>query len=264
MPWQPVLKILVLPAICGLLFWFCARPCHASRTDLTGQQQDGQAAEASLKQGSGFYLAPKFLYQWQNHIDRLNIAVNGVSAEDGTYHSQGTAGAALALGYDLWPRHKLPLRAELELALRGNSHYSQGASHQGGRQSESFKCLYNATTLLAAFYYDHHNQTSFVPYLMAGAGLAFIYGNFNYRARVASEEFRISDSRSFTNFAWTVGSGLAWQFSERLAIDLGYRYLYLGRTEFSGTGKFGPSVVSYQAEDLSSIHEINLGLRICF
>lgn len=282
MPRQTDLKILPLPAICGLLFLLCAANALAAQArveqdlsvlpdqsfqsglpTLSARTGDRQMA-ASRERGSGFYLSPRFLCQWQNHVDRMTIAVNGVSASDGVFHSRQTAGFALAAGHDFWSGQKWPLRAELELALRGDSHYSRQASYQAGRQSEIFKSRCNVTTLLTSFYYDYHNETNFVPYIGAGVGLAFVYGGFDYQAKVAGEEFRASGSQTFINFVWTVGSGISWQISDQIAIDLGYRYLDPGKIEFSGIGKFGPAKVSYQAEDLSHIHEISLGLRFCF
>ena len=70
-------------------------------------------------EGTGMYLAPKFLMSIQDtgRVERSS-ALAGTGVDD---YSQFTLGGALALGYDFWPQQMLPLRAEIEFAMRGNS-----------------------------------------------------------------------------------------------------------------------------------------------
>ena len=64
----------------------------------------------------------------------------------------------------------------------------------------------------------------------------------------------------FTNFAWNVGAGVAYNVNENLAIDAGYRYVDLGYNEVSSTvdGK------KYEVGSRPYNHEFMLGLRFGF
>lgn len=194
----------------------------------------------------GFYLAPKFMMTVQNTgtVERSgNLAGYGVDN-----HSQFTLGGAIAAGYDFWFSHMIPIRAELELALRGN-----GENSENGRYGDT-KLTTNSTTLLANVYYDFHNSTAFTPYVGAGIGLAFNYLGVDVHDS-ALNRGSSCDDRS-TNFAWQVGGGVAYSFNENIAVDAGYRYLDLGYTETKTNG-YNVGIRPYN-------HEVMLGLRIGF
>ncbi len=194
----------------------------------------------------GFYLTPKFMMTVQNTgtVERSS-ALTGYGVDN---HSQFTLGGAIAAGYDFWFSHMIPIRAELELALRGN-----GENSENGRYGDT-KLTTNSTTLLANFYYDFHNSTAFTPYVGAGLGLAFNYLGVDVHNNAKDMGYSCDD-RS-TNFAWQVGAGVAYSFNENMAIDAGYRYLDLGYTE---TKSYGQSIGIRPYN-----HEVMLGLRIGF
>lgn len=194
----------------------------------------------------GFYLTPKFMMTVQNTgtMERSS-ELAGFGLDN---YSQFTLGGAIAAGYDFWFSHMIPIRAELELALRGNSENSEDGIYG------STKLTTNSTTLLANVYYDFHNSTAFTPYVGAGIGLAFNYmgvDGYDYY----SQEGGSCDDRT-TNFAWQVGAGVAYSISENMAIDAGYRYLDLGYTEIKNNGQ-SIGIRPYN-------HEVMLGLRIGF
>ena len=74
-------------------------------------------------EGTGMYLAPKFLMTIQETGTIERSGMGGVDE-----YSQFTLGGALAAGYDFWPQYLVPLRVELEYALRGNSEKSWGSN----------------------------------------------------------------------------------------------------------------------------------------
>lgn len=193
---------------------------------------------------SGMYLAPKFLMTVQNTgiVDRSNRA-GGFGMDP---YSQFTLGGALAAGYDFWPQNMFPLRVELELALRGNSE----TEWDGWRGHADM--TFNSTTLLANVYYDFHNSTAFTPYIGAGLGLAFNYLGVDFDGK--DGDYSMDDRQ--TNFAWQVGAGVAYSFTENVAVDVAYRYLDLGYTEVSSAGR-EVGIRPYN-------HEIMLGLRFGF
>ena len=195
---------------------------------------------------NGVYFAPKFLMSIQ---DTGNISRPYSDMTDESY-SQFTLGGALAVGYDFYPQQQIPLRAEIEFALRGNSEKSWDSEFGGS--GVSTKGLWNTSTLLLNLYYDIQTDTPFVPYIGAGAGLAFNYVEYT----VHSDGFGGSASENFTNFAWNVGAGVAYNFNENFAVDLGYRFMMMGYNEVSSNGL----KISNQPYN----NEFMLGLRFTF
>ena len=198
-------------------------------------------------EGTGMYLAPKFLMSIQDtgRVERSS-ALAGTGVDD---YSQFTLGGALALGYDFWPQQMLPLRAEIEFAMRGNSEKSWDSHFDG--DSISTKGLWNTSTLFLNLYYDIQTGTPFVPYIGAGAGLAFNYVEYTGHNNTTGEHGSVSDN--FTNFAWNVGAGVAYNFNENFAVDLGYRFMMMGYNEVD-------SSISNQPYN----NEFMLGLRFTF
>ncbi|MDO5536574.1 MAG: porin family protein [Desulfovibrionaceae bacterium] len=193
---------------------------------------------------NGFYLTPKFLMTVQNTgtVERSG-GLSGFGLDE---YSQFTLGGALAGGYDFWPNYMIPFRAELEVALRGNSE----AKETGINGSSELTT--NSTTLLLNGYYDFHNSTAFTPYVGAGIGFAFNYLGVDIKHNGQSDS---ADDRS-TNFAWQVGAGVAYALTEDMSIDAAYRYLDLGYTEVSSSGQ-SVGIRPYN-------HEVTLGLRFGF
>ena len=105
-------------------------------------------------EGTGMYLAPKFLMSIQNTYPTVEIGPNDVSEGN----SQFTLGGALALGYDFNSQFGVPVRAEVEYALRGNSEKSWNYNNK-----LDLKGAWNASTLFLNLYYDFRNSTAFTP-----------------------------------------------------------------------------------------------------
>ena len=195
-------------------------------------------------EGTGMYLAPKFLMSIQNNYPTMEV--DSLSA--GENYSQFTLGGALALGYDFNSQFGVPVRAEVEYALRGNSEKSWNY----GRGMD-FKGAWNASTLFLNLYYDFRNSTAFTPYVGAGLGMAFNYANYTF----SSPGYHGNFDEHSTNFAWNVGAGVAYDITDSLAVDLGYRYVNLGyyEVDLPEGGK---------VKNQPSNHEFMLGLRYTF
>ena len=152
-------------------------------------------------EGSGMYLAPKFLMSIQNTgvVSRSwTLAGSGVDE-----YSQFTLGGALAIGLDLWQQQMIPLRLEVECALRGNSEHSWS---DNGLFTRDVKGTWNNTTLFANAFWDFHNDSPFTPYIGAGIGLAINYTG--YEITLKNGDTYSMDDR-FTNLAWNVGAGFS-------------------------------------------------------
>lgn len=176
-------------------------------------------------EGTGMYLAPKFLMSIQDTgtISRTS-SLAGSGLDD---YSQFTLGGALALGYDLWPQQMIPLRLEVEFALRGNSEKTWS---DRGINVKEIKGTWNNSTLFGNLFWDFHNDTDFTPYIGGGVGMAFNYTGYD-ATDLAGGKHSIDDRQ--TNFAWNVGAGVSYAFNEILAVDVAYRFVGLGYNEVS-------------------------------
>lgn len=182
---------------------------------------------AALAEGTGLYLAPKFLMSMQNTgtVSRSwSLAGSGVDE-----YSQFTLGGAFAVGMDFWPQQMLPLRLEIEGALRGNS---EKKWDDRGVYVSDVKGLWNNTTIFANVFWDFHNESAFTPYIGGGIGLALNYTG--YEATLANGN-KVSMDDRFTNFAWNAGAGVSFDVNDIVAIDASYRFVGLGYNELSTT-----------------------------
>ena len=75
-------------------------------------------------------------------------------------------------------------------------------------------------------YYDFSPYTWFTPYLQAGIGATNLEYKFSY------DDGR--DSYKKHNFTWVLGGGISAKMTNRLNIDVGYRYYDMGKI---GDGK---------------------------
>ena len=203
-------------------------------------------------EGNGMYLAPKFLMSFQNsgQIERSRaLAGSGVDQ-----YSQFTLGGALALGYDFWPQQMLPLRAELEFAMRGNNEKTWS---DGGAAVRQVKGTWNSSTLFANLFWDFHNDSIMTPYVGAGLGMAFNYAGYDFTDNAGN---KFSGDERFTNFAWNVGTGVAFNINDHFAIDAGYRFVSLGYNDV----KVSSGGNNYNIGNRPYNNEFMLGLRYGF
>lgn len=206
----------------------------------------------ALAEGTGIYMAPKFLMSIQDTGPFSRSASFGGSGVDD--YSQFTLGGALALGYDLWPQQMLPLRLEVEFALRGNS---EKKWDDKGARLNSVKGVWNNSTLFANAFWDFHNDSPFTPYLGAGIGMAFNYTG--YEVTLKNGETYSADDR-FTNLAWNVGAGFSYDLNDFIALDASYRFVGLGYNEVSKT----VDGITAKIENEPYNNEFMVGVRLSF
>lgn len=209
---------------------------------------------------SGIYGGLKFIDSIQSV---WGPDVSGVS----NFYSQNTVGGGVFLGYDFYPKNNVPLRTEIEYAIRTNTTRSESLSGSlgGGYTAKAdLKGTWGVQTLLANMYLDFHNDTAFTPYIGAGVGMGFITTKYSVDGKVnsATQSWSGSVSKNQLNtvLAWNVGAGCSYAFSENVSADLGYRYLGLGGNSVSY------NVAGFKG-DLNSVHnahEFSLGLRMTF
>ncbi len=189
---------------------------------------------------SGFYVGLKFIDSIQGH---------GFDGYDGGVW-QNTVGGGVFVGYDFYYKFDVPIRTELEYALR--SDWTQSDSLYYGGVNYDYDLRVNVQTLLFNVYYDFRNSSKFTPYIGVGAGLAFTRANVDINAYNSTGYAHGYGEAYATDFAWQVGAGVAYAINDNVSADLGYRYLGI-----SG------SLDRYDRA-FSGAHEFSFGIRFTF
>jgi opacity protein-like surface antigen len=127
--------------------------------------------------------------------------------------------------------------------------------------------------MLANAYVDLGNWAGLSPYVGAGAGFTHLTsrGSVNYLFNGAPYSFPVVNpvtgvatnvsfdqvlaTRGKTNFAWNLLAGLGYALNEHAVLDLGYRYLNMGR--FRGLN----DVTGATYKKTLTSHEVRLGVR---
>ena len=109
----------------------------------------------------------------------------------------------------------------------------------------------SVTTFLANAYKDFNITEKLSTYVSGGIGLA--YGELDATAgqiTVGATTVPFTDGSTYddTVFAWQLGTGLGYDLTKEITLDLGYRYL--------GTGDF--------SEDDFGSHNVTAGIRYSF
>ena len=169
---------------------------------------------------TGFYVTPKLVFNYQHN--KSDISTSGFHFSDSK--SSGRLGGAIAAGYNFMPNFSQPLRAEVEYGIYGQNRMTKNF---GGGDSITSK--FGAQTLLVNGYWDFARFVSFVPYVSAGVGVAVMRDKTIVKI---GGKHGMNSENDFV-FAGQVGLGCAWEVTDRIALDLGYRYLMMANTQTS-------------------------------
>lgn len=221
------------------------------------------AVPAAAQEINSIYFTPKIIYSHQKGDPGKGKWHNGgwVNSTLGGEEEDDTFTFGAALGVDMGYYYDLPVRVEAEYIYHGKAEFSQGPTtvllQNGnvGSASHSFKV--KAHSLMANAFYDFQNDSLFTPYLGFGLGLAYL--DTKYKANTFNGgSYSGSTSHDQVNFAWNVGGGVAYSFSDTMALDLGYRYLDLGEAKTGSItqgGFSGSNKIDYTA------HQFSVGVR---
>jgi opacity protein-like surface antigen len=118
------------------------------------------------------------------------------------------------------------------------------------------------TTLMFNGYYDIARFDRITPYVGAGVGLAYNKaGSVSFTGNPALVNVIEGDGR--WSLAWSLMAGIGWHLSERTTLDIGYRYLDMGKAETGTVDNLGFTNPSVRINELTA-HEFKLGLRFAF
>lgn len=279
--------------------------------------QFGPGSGWALAEGT-FYVAPKVMFGQQKAdfgapAYEIKEAPGPVTGGQPKFPNKYPAKAlnakdsltfgALAFGVDLHDRFEVPLRLELEISTRADAktrgeiitHYedlSVPPENSGDVRIGAKSLAYTMHTAFVNVYADLHNDSAFTPYIGGGLGAAFIKGRATVNGSFSSISMTpvggrysigggdVDFTKRVTQFAWHLDAGLSYDLTEKMAVDLSYRYLDVGkslklgdkphlhlsyRDDGSGTGgnvdavMYGPSEINFDPT-----HQVVLGFRYSF
>lgn len=93
-------------------------------------------------------------------------------------------------------------------------------------------------SLMANGYLEAHNDTIFVPYLLAGVGIGSSKASLSGGSgKVAADDDSTWSfkGKKTTNFIWNLGAGVRAKVLESVDVDLTYKYVNLGNAKFNST-----------------------------
>jgi opacity protein-like surface antigen len=244
----------------------------------TAVAADLKPPRAPAPVATGFYLGAKV---GGSGLDLSNRSVNygAFEYDEGGNHYSGSDqswgmgsgtdtvfGGGVLLGYNFNRLTGFPVRLEFDYYARSR-----------GEVNRAYDVVYNISTngvptpeaanlgqhdkiglqtALASLYVDIPNGSALTPFVGGGVGAAFIDHTV---IGIENGTDTFTNSRSSTNFAWSIGGGLAWAIDERLTADLSYRYVNAG-TSTVAKGNWEPLTAS---TDIAS-HDVTIGLRANF
>jgi len=188
-------------------------------------------------------------------------AVNGRDQlTDEKLGSAADFGVGVGYRFNDYLRTDLTLDYETPAKFKG-SLWCQSSPCGGGNYYQTEHAKIEAYSALANVYADLGNFHGIIPYVGAGAGASYL--------RTSGVESSNQDGYTGSNpagagkwnFAWALMAGVEYPISDRLSLDLGYRYLNLGDA-VTGSVRENPGSASTRMEykDITA-HEVRVGLR---
>lgn len=241
--------------------------------DLGGSMKDYAAPVAPRVQysPSSWYIRGDAGYGW--HDEPSIVERNTLFETDNVRNSiQNTWTLGGGIGYYLTSH----VRGDLTLDYRFKSEVTGTNADVGNPDFIPGKRKFDlsSTVGLANLYYDFGHRAHFSPYVGAGIGFAV---NKTSSGTISDFDSTVNPTggaiagATKTDLAVALMAGFTHQFRQDLALDAGYRFLYLGKAETGAvTGNFYNGAVppvltaggtnGLQISDLHA-HELRVGLR---
>jgi len=221
------MKKLILAVVCGSMLYLA--PAQAGAADF-----------------SGLYVTPKFVYSHTSTDFKADTPLGSAEKD----YSDNLFGGAIAIGYDFNPRFEVPVRLEFEYSILSAFKDSEEISPAITLTGE-----FDTQVFFINTYYDFHTASKFTPYIGAGIGMSSIRTNVYADGAGVSGEL---GSNTETNFAWNIGAGISYAFTDTMSVDLAYRYVQLGDGETKTIAQ------SFVKADSIDAHQLMLGFRYTF
>lgn len=158
--------------------------------------------------------------------------------------------------------------------LRGYDYVAFASGGGTTHQTNNYQGDVRSWAMMANFYVDLGTYCTFgclTPYLGAGVGFAHhtVSGfsdtstGFNTVLGATGSLGSYAVTSSKTTFAWALMAGVGYRVSERLSLELGYRYLNMGSLPVLSLINNDPTVIENRSVRVRNVsaHEIRLGMR---
>lgn len=229
---------------------------------------DATAQVMSKVLSSAPYFRVEAGYAWGTNADLRDQSAAGVICGNAACTVPGklneignSAVVGAAIGYRVQPR----IRAELAVGHRGGFELDDADAHS---PPTSFKGDIRSWNVMLNGYYDFDAAGPWKPFISAGIGYArnkvSSITATNPGAGTGNLANFVLNGDTEGGFAWSLGVGASYAYSNRMSLELAYRYVDLGNIKvpaqtvnFVG---FGPQSYGGAKGDLTA-HEVVLGLR---
>lgn len=183
--------------------------------------------ENAYAECDGFYLAGRIgIAEY-----KLEEARSGISSPSDYVVDKERLLASGALGY----RYK-HVRAELEYIWRDKNTDNIGPITEGTFKTYSY---------MFALYYDFFPYSWFTPYINGGIGYT------RSKLSLYNKTVGINHELKDNSFMWSLGAGISVKVTNRLNVDLGYRYFDMGNSDLD----------TFNGKTTLENQEVYLGLR---
>ena len=205
----------------------------------------------------------------------------GVGASDLGAITSNPAGAAVLTGYRIDQKSiddtyfagggfgyqfSSFFHADITAEYRGGGHIAFLERYDGGGGKDgldSYKANLSSVVTMANGYVDLGTWYGVTPYVGGGVGAAFhrVGGFSDFGAGTAAGGYGISGGKQSTSFAWSAQAGLAYNVTQNVKLELGYRYMNLGHVKLGTISCYGGcESTSFAVKDITS-HDVKLGMR---
>ena len=203
--------------------------------------------------GYKYYQAPK------GSLSNPNWGTTGNNGEMGDEKMLGAADVGVGVGYKFNDYLRTDLTLDYETPAKFKGSFYCDAAPCSGEWRDSERVKITAYSALANVYADLGDFHGLKPYIGAGAGASYLRTS-QVKSGVIDTDGSYPNSKGKWNFAWALMAGVEYPVSDRLSLDLGYRYLNLGDAETGNATDAGGNVTSIRYEDITA-HEVRVGLR---
>lgn len=213
--------------------------------------------------GGGFYLKGFMGISNQNADDITNDFIEAGDFVIVSHEFDSSPFIGLGIGYQFDRHFRFDLTGEYRSrsTFRGLD-FNQGVAPITTNQYDGTK---DEWLMLTNAYWDITTFKGITPYVGAGVGLANVnLRNFkDVNINVPGGAVHWAEDGSEWNFAWALHAGLAYEVSDALTLDVGYRYVNMGDGTTGNFTSYDPTVTSpgpITVKDIDS-HDVMLGLR---
>ncbi|PPD41914.1 MAG: porin [Methylocystis sp.] len=183
-----------------------------------------------------------------------------------THRSIGdTAFAGGGVGYQFnnWVRFDLTGEYRIQSNYRATNHFTFAGCGSACYGFDQYNANLGTALFLANGYVDIGTWYGVTPFVGAGVGAAFhnLAGFTDIGHGIANGGYGMAADTQVTNFAWAVMGGFAFAVTPNLRLEIGYRYLDMGRITSNPIACNGvPCFGERQSFNIAS-NDIRLGFR---